>query len=213
MRGTKTWTGQEHSARNRGDVSVLSKVNEFFLKKKEGDEGVILEKLKKNPGEARGWGGLIHVDNDNIRWYTPGEDKVMRGFYGGSKALEINVAIGAFNYLEIQEFCKHLTEKVPWKEPEQVQLLLAEQEDGRFGLYQWEDIKAKAEDGVYRSDTAEVAGYAGYATIGDKPENEDYTTTSCKKCGSRIEIGSVTKKVTAFCKCGKEGVPCPTCGR
>ena len=41
---------------------------------------------------------LVSVDDENLP----------RGWYGGSKMLECNLYIGAFNYLRIQEFIDHL---------------------------------------------------------------------------------------------------------
>ena len=53
------------------------------------------------------------------------------GLTVGSKAMEANVWIGAFNYLDIVNFIDALN-KVKWDYPEEVQLLIKEQEDEKF---------------------------------------------------------------------------------
>lgn len=56
-----------------------------------------------------------------------------RGWYGGSKMLEADLFIGAFNFLDLKAFHKHLR-SIEWKEPEAVQLIVMEQEDFVFRL-------------------------------------------------------------------------------
>ena len=51
--------------------------------------------------------------------------------YGGSKFLERDVAIGAFNYLLLAEFLDHLR-GVKWENPGDVQVIVCEQDDDRF---------------------------------------------------------------------------------
>ena len=55
------------------------------------------------------------------------------GWYGGTKMLETNVAIGAFNYLELEEFIEHLR-NIKWEEPQNVQIIVKEQNDEKFRL-------------------------------------------------------------------------------
>ncbi|HEY0684783.1 MAG TPA: hypothetical protein VGD45_20770 [Steroidobacter sp.] len=49
------------------------------------------------------------------------------------KAMECHVAIGAFNYLDVAGLEKAFRE-APWDYPENVQLLILEQDDERFRL-------------------------------------------------------------------------------
>lgn len=66
--------------------------------------------------------GLVHVDSvQNGDWY------------GGTKYLEVEVAIGAINYLDLDAFMAHLR-TVPWERPEHVQLMVCEQEDPGFRI-------------------------------------------------------------------------------
>jgi hypothetical protein len=54
-------------------------------------------------------------------------------WYGGSKALEADIFIGAFNLLDLQAFLGYLR-SIPWKQRDCVQLFIKEQEDERFRL-------------------------------------------------------------------------------
>jgi hypothetical protein len=55
------------------------------------------------------------------------------GWYGGSKYFEANLYLGAFNYLLLNEFVEHLR-SVSWQSPEDVQVIVMEQEDERFRI-------------------------------------------------------------------------------
>jgi hypothetical protein len=67
--------------------------------------------------------GLTDVDSSSLP----------RGWYGGSKMLEANLYVGAFNHLDLCRFITHLR-SIKWEMPEQVQLFVKEQEDERFRL-------------------------------------------------------------------------------
>lgn len=47
---------------------------------------------------------------------------------GGTKHMERPTFCGAFNYLDLEGFSKHLS-NLPWKYPENVQLFVCEQDD------------------------------------------------------------------------------------
>jgi hypothetical protein len=51
--------------------------------------------------------------------------------YGGTRCLETPLWVGAFNYLDVLEFVKHLR-AYPWRYPERVQLLAQGDEDDVF---------------------------------------------------------------------------------
>jgi hypothetical protein len=55
-------------------------------------------------------------------------------FAGGGKAMQTNVYGGAFNFLKIDAFIK-LVKAQPWREPENVQLLIQDEEESRFTLH------------------------------------------------------------------------------
>lgn len=54
-------------------------------------------------------------------------------WYGGSKFLEANLYVGAFNNFDLEGFFNHL-KKIKWDEPELVQLILKEEFDDRFKI-------------------------------------------------------------------------------
>src|SRR5262249_51788655 len=56
-----------------------------------------------------------------------------RGWYGGTKYLEASLAQGAFNHLDLDALVAHLR-TIEWPNPEDVQLLVREQEAGRFRI-------------------------------------------------------------------------------
>ncbi len=67
---------------------------------------------------------LISCDNT---WYVP------NGWYGGSKMLETPLYIGAFNCFDVDLFLEHVR-KIEFRCPEDVQLMVQEQEESRFTL-------------------------------------------------------------------------------
>ena len=54
-----------------------------------------------------------------------------RGWYGGTKYLEVELYIGAFNHLDLRAFVTHLR-GIAWEHPADVQLLICAQEDFIF---------------------------------------------------------------------------------
>ena len=55
------------------------------------------------------------------------------GWYGGSKMLETNIYVGAFNYLDLNAFISHI-KTIKWKEPENVQLIVQGDNDEKFKI-------------------------------------------------------------------------------
>ncbi len=53
--------------------------------------------------------------------------------YGGSRWLGMNIAIGAFNYLDLEGLIAHLR-TLQWKFPETVQLMVCGELDDKFRL-------------------------------------------------------------------------------
>lgn len=51
--------------------------------------------------------------------------------YGGTKCLECEVLVGAFNHLDIRGLVKHLL-IIPWEDPEETQLFVQYQEADRM---------------------------------------------------------------------------------
>jgi hypothetical protein len=68
--------------------------------------------------------GFVLVDNENLPI----------GWYGGTKMLEAEILIGAFNYLNIEELIKHLR-SIDWKDDHTTpQLMFRGQDDNCFTM-------------------------------------------------------------------------------
>lgn len=61
------------------------------------------------------------------------DPKLPTGWYGGTKMLEAPLALGAFNHLDLEGLITHL-KSIPWEEPQEVQLIVQEQEDEKFRI-------------------------------------------------------------------------------
>lgn len=68
--------------------------------------------------------GFVGIDDERL----PG------GWYGGTKAFEVEVALGAFNYLDLDRLLAWLRERVAWERPEWVRLIVMEQDDDAFRM-------------------------------------------------------------------------------
>lgn len=66
---------------------------------------------------------LVSVEYDESYWY------------GGTKALETPIYIGAFNYtcFDLDEFIHHV-KSIEWRYPEMVQIIVQEQDDDKFRI-------------------------------------------------------------------------------
>ena len=62
------------------------------------------------------------------------DESLQRGWYGGTKMLETPIYIGAFNYLCKYDFFNHIR-SIDWEFPEDVQLLLQEQDYNCFAVF------------------------------------------------------------------------------
>lgn len=62
------------------------------------------------------------------------DESLCRGWYGGTKMLETPIYIGAFNYLPRYDFLNHIS-TIDWEYPEDVQLLLQEQDYNCFAVF------------------------------------------------------------------------------
>ena len=67
--------------------------------------------------------GLISIEDDSLppRWY------------GGNKPFEVEVLVGAFNFLEIDRFITYL-QSLAWANRDSVQLFVQEQEEAKFRI-------------------------------------------------------------------------------
>jgi hypothetical protein len=53
-------------------------------------------------------------------------------FAGGTKAMETNVLLGAFNHLDLKALIEHLKTKVGWEDPEDIRMFVQGQEEEHF---------------------------------------------------------------------------------
>lgn len=77
---------------------------------------------------------LVEVNKffGNVKGLVCIEDEALpRGWYGGNSGFETSIAIGAFNYLDLNALVKHL-KTLDWRWREDVQLLV--KEDGESGF-------------------------------------------------------------------------------
>jgi len=66
---------------------------------------------------------IVSVDNDMLP----------KGWYGGTKYLESIIFLGAYNYLDLENFIKHL-KLIQWEYPESVQLIVRKENEDRFEM-------------------------------------------------------------------------------
>lgn len=66
-------------------------------------------------------GGFVHVEDKGLP----------NGWYGGTKFLECELLLGAFNYLNLDKLIAHLR-TIQWTFPDNVQLIVKGQDDDRF---------------------------------------------------------------------------------
>ena len=72
--------------------------------------------------------GFVMLDGDEL-------PKDAKHWYGGSKVFQTPIALGAFNYLDLDGLKKHLKENVKWKHPEMVQLIYCNEDDDYFQIW------------------------------------------------------------------------------
>ena len=62
------------------------------------------------------------------------DDAVNRtSWYGGTRFLEAEIYIGAFNYFPLKDFINHL-KQIKWENPNSVQLIVKEENDEKFRI-------------------------------------------------------------------------------
>jgi hypothetical protein len=87
------------------------------------DHCLIIESMKQYRTNADNF-YIVSVEDEDLptRWY------------GGTRVLECNILLGAYNYLDLETFIAFLRNDVKWKAPDLVQLFVKEQEDMKFRL-------------------------------------------------------------------------------
>ncbi|NVO30788.1 hypothetical protein [Hymenobacter lapidiphilus] len=61
------------------------------------------------------------------------DEKLPESWYGGTKYLECNILLGAFNHFEIKPLVEYMRQ-MTWDSPECVQLIIKEEWDVRFRI-------------------------------------------------------------------------------
>lgn len=61
------------------------------------------------------------------------DKKLPSAWYGGTKYMECCIFMGAYNYLNLNEFIDHL-KSIEWEDPEDVQLIVRNQNEDRFKI-------------------------------------------------------------------------------
>lgn len=102
--------------------------------------------------------GILEDENDmaqkvnqyfkNKEWLgappVPIDSENRNGWYGGTKFLECNLFIGAYNHLDLDDFIKHLR-ALKWTSPEDLQIIVKEQNDDKFRII---DVFTKPEEEI-----------------------------------------------------------------
>ena len=57
-----------------------------------------------------------------------------RGWYGGGKLLEVNLFIGAYNYLDLDALIDFMKNNIDWDSPASVQVIVKRQHDEKFSI-------------------------------------------------------------------------------
>lgn len=60
------------------------------------------------------------------------------GWYGGTKMMEANLFIAAFNYFRENQFIKHL-KSIKWRYPSEVQLIIKRDDEETFSIVSLDD--------------------------------------------------------------------------
>lgn len=113
---------------------VTNVVCTFGLCDHENDHDLLAE-INGACGAASGGGRLVHVEDEQLP----------RGWFCNGKTLEVNVAIGAFNGLDLREFVDAMRRTIAFQEfgCRFVQLLVQDQWTNGFGVIDvWRDPKA-----------------------------------------------------------------------
>jgi hypothetical protein len=61
-------------------------------------------------------------------------ESLPKTWYGGSKFLEVNLFIGAYNYLDLNALIVFMRSNIAWESPESVQLIVKGQHDEKFKI-------------------------------------------------------------------------------
>jgi hypothetical protein len=92
----------------------------------------VMEEEKEREAEIQEF--FIHKDARGAGFVSCDDEKLPHGWYGGTKALETNVYIGAFNFINLDDLISHLRHDVKWEYPENVRLMICDQNEEAFRM-------------------------------------------------------------------------------
>jgi hypothetical protein len=109
----------------------------------EGDTGVVTNAILHFSGNRTTFLAQVNTFFGSRRGFVSVDaPELPRGWYGGSKMLERDLAIGAFNHLDLDALIHHLRAIAP--DGPYLQLMVCEQEERRFRLINGNDEPAVA---------------------------------------------------------------------
>ena len=101
----------------------MSEVTNLILTCSLGEkEEVVLSQINK-----------FEVDDRSFKIVSINDKKLPKGWYGGTKYMECNIFMGAYNYLNLNKFIRHL-KSIEWEDSEDVQLIIREQHEDHFRI-------------------------------------------------------------------------------
>ena len=114
----------------------MSEVTNMILSFSIGeDESSSINEINLFSNNGRGF-NIVSADfEEGGNWV--GKENQNR-WYGGSKHLETPLYIGAFNNLDIEAFIQ-LLKGIKWEEPDNVQVILKEQNSNKFKVIELEE--------------------------------------------------------------------------
>ena len=74
------------------------------------------------------------VDESPFNLVSVESEKLPNAWYGGSKFLEVNLFVGAYNYLDLDSLLVFMKNQIKWEMPESVQIIVKEHEDTKFRI-------------------------------------------------------------------------------
>lgn len=75
----------------------------------------------------------FEINNKPFKMISINDKKLPSAWYGGTKYMECCIFMGAYNYLNLNEFIDHL-KSIEWEDPEDVQLIVRNQNEDRFKI-------------------------------------------------------------------------------
>jgi len=72
--------------------------------------------------------------SSEFRIVSVNDSSLPESWYGGNRRLECNILLGAYNYLELDDFVSFLRDKVTWEAIDLVQLVVKEDHEMKFRL-------------------------------------------------------------------------------